>query len=87
MKERTSTISTLRCSFCAKEQNEVKKLIAGPSVYICSECIDICIEIFADDARQGGVELRKILPALGRAYDLLNQVEPSSGNVDNIPNT
>ena len=36
---------TLRCSFCGKSQNEVQKLIAGPQVYICNECIDICNEI------------------------------------------
>lgn len=41
----------LRCSFCGKSQNEVKKLIAGPSVYICNECIDICNEIITDDER------------------------------------
>ena len=41
----------LRCSFCGKSQNEVKKLIAGPSVYICNECIDICNEIINDDER------------------------------------
>jgi hypothetical protein len=40
----------LRCSFCGKAQNEVSKLIAGPSVYICNECADICIEIIANDA-------------------------------------
>ena len=39
----------LRCSFCGKSQDEVKKLIAGPSVHICNECIDICNEIIADD--------------------------------------
>ncbi|MFM8440645.1 MAG: ATP-dependent Clp protease ATP-binding subunit ClpX [Acidobacteriota bacterium] len=41
----------LRCSFCGKSQAEVKKLIAGPSVYICNECIDICNEIINDDER------------------------------------
>lgn len=39
----------LRCSFCGKGQNEVSKLIAGPAVYICNECIEICNEIIADD--------------------------------------
>ena len=79
MKDRTST---LRCSFCSKGQNEVKKLIAGPSVYICNECIDICIEIFAYDARQQGVALQEILPALSRAEDILNPIEPSSSSID-----
>ena len=53
----------LRCSFCGKSQNEVKKLIAGPSVYICNECIDICNEIINDDERaeavSGGAPLPK----------------------------
>jgi len=39
----------LRCSFCYKSQNDVKKLIAGPTVYICDECVDVCNEIIADD--------------------------------------
>jgi len=43
---------TLRCSFCGKSHDEVKKLIAGPTVYICNECIDICNEIIRDDAQQ-----------------------------------
>ena len=37
------------CSFCGKSQDEVKKLIAGPSVYICDECIDLCNEIVSED--------------------------------------
>ncbi len=41
----------LRCSFCGKPQNEVEKLIAGPSVYICNECVDICNVIITDDRR------------------------------------
>ena len=51
----------LRCSFCGKSQNEVKKLIAGPSVYICNECIDICNEIINDDEQQEAT-LRTALP-------------------------
>lgn len=41
----------LRCSFCAKSQREVRKLIAGPSVYICDECIGLCNEILAEHAQ------------------------------------
>lgn len=53
---------TLRCSFCGKSQNEVKKLIAGPTVYICNECIDICNEIITDDAQQETATARPALP-------------------------
>jgi ATP-dependent Clp protease ATP-binding subunit ClpX len=40
---------SLRCSFCNKDQREVKKLIAGPTVYICDECVDICLDIIAEE--------------------------------------
>jgi ATP-dependent Clp protease ATP-binding subunit ClpX len=53
---------TLRCSFCGKSQNEVKKLIAGPTVYICNECIDICNEIISDDNHIESVTSRTHLP-------------------------
>lgn len=45
----TDDNQTLYCSFCGKSQNEVKKLIAGRGVYICNECIDVCINIVADE--------------------------------------
>ena len=41
----------LRCSFCQKDQNDVRKLIAGPSVFICDECVDVCVHIIADEAK------------------------------------
>ena len=46
------TRSTLVCSFCNRTQEEVRKLIAGPSVYICDECIDLCNDIIAEDVDQ-----------------------------------
>ncbi|MDR2158237.1 MAG: ATP-dependent Clp protease ATP-binding subunit ClpX, partial [Holosporaceae bacterium] len=39
---------TLRCSFCGKTQHEVKKLIVGPTVYICNECIELCAGIISE---------------------------------------
>jgi ATP-dependent Clp protease ATP-binding subunit ClpX len=42
-------VNGLRCSFCGKSQDEVKKLIAGPAVYICDECIELCIEIIEEE--------------------------------------
>ncbi|MBI4684899.1 MAG: ATP-dependent Clp protease ATP-binding subunit ClpX [Nitrospirae bacterium] len=47
MPKREETI--LKCSFCGKGQDEVKKLIAGPTVYICNECVELCNEIMADE--------------------------------------
>jgi ATP-dependent Clp protease ATP-binding subunit ClpX len=45
----SSNNSSLRCSFCSKSQSEVRKLIAGPNVYICDECIEICTDIIAEE--------------------------------------
>ncbi len=41
--------SRLKCSFCGKTQDQVKKLIAGPEVYICDECVDLCNEILDEE--------------------------------------
>ena len=50
--ESTAKPEVLRCSFCGKTQDEVKKLIAGPGVYICDECIRLCDEIIAEDDKE-----------------------------------
>lgn len=51
----------LKCSFCAKAQDQVKKLIAGPGVYICDECIELCNEIIDEDVNeQAGLEMGSI---------------------------
>jgi len=52
----------LRCSFCNKNQNDVRKLIAGPTVYICDECVEVCNDIIADDRRVEGRSARTSLP-------------------------
>src|SRR2546421_805304 len=67
------TDDTLRCSFCGKSQNEVKKLIAGPTVYICNECIDICNEIITDDQQAESVATRPPLPKPGEIKNFLDE--------------
>ena len=49
MANRSDDRKQLRCSFCNKTQDQVRKLIAGPNVYICDECVDICAEIVDED--------------------------------------
>jgi ATP-dependent Clp protease ATP-binding subunit ClpX len=49
-KKGASGEKVLYCSFCGKSQHEVKKLIAGPSVFICDECIELCNDIIRDEA-------------------------------------
>ena len=50
--------ANLSCSFCGKSQREVKKLIAGPTVYICDECIELCNDIIAEEVGQDDVSVR-----------------------------
>jgi len=52
----------LCCSFCGKSQNDVRKLIAGPGVYVCNECIDICNEIINDDEQTETSAARTAIP-------------------------
>jgi ATP-dependent Clp protease ATP-binding subunit ClpX len=52
----------LRCSFCNKDQNDVRKLIAGPTVFICDECVEVCNDIIADDNRFENRGQRSQLP-------------------------
>jgi ATP-dependent Clp protease ATP-binding subunit ClpX len=54
----------LRCSFCGKRREQVANLIAGPGVYICVECVDLCNEIIGKDARPEVAEANTKLMAL-----------------------
>ena len=51
MGKKQSDSEILRCSVCNKDQNDVRKLIAGPTVFICDECVEVCNDIIADDGR------------------------------------
>jgi ATP-dependent Clp protease ATP-binding subunit ClpX len=62
MVTRETSSDLLRCSFCNKSQREVRKLIAGPNVYICDECVDICLDIIAEDRAREARESRRNLP-------------------------
>jgi ATP-dependent Clp protease ATP-binding subunit ClpX len=75
----------LYCSFCGKSQHEVKKLIAGPSVFICDECIDLCNDIIRDDT--GGAETAKPtsdLPIPGEILRVLDQYVIGQGRAKKI---
>ena len=57
----------LRCSFCNKTQNEVKKLIAGPNVYICDECVEVCSDIISEERM---IEGSRPLPTLSKPAEI-----------------
>ena len=64
----------LYCSFCGKSQNEVRKLIAGPSVFICDECVDLCNDIIREEIQETGTEDDTAkLPIPAEINEILNQ--------------
>ena len=63
----------LKCSFCGKTQKQVKKLIAGPGVYICDECIDLCNEIIIDELNETSTLGLQELPKPQEIYEFLDQ--------------
>lgn len=62
----------LKCSFCGKEQNEVKKLIAGPMVYICDECVNLCNEIISEENNYFDKGMTTKLPTPAEIHKFLN---------------
>ena len=77
MTDRTDDDKVLHCSFCGKSQNEVKKLIAGRGVYICDECIDVCINIVSQEVKEEkkaeGGEIQENLPTPSKIKEFLDQ--------------
>jgi len=63
----------LYCSFCGKSQHEVRKLIAGPSVFICDECVELCNDIIREEMQEGSVESAGKLPKPHELSALLDQ--------------
>ncbi|WP_226355872.1 ATP-dependent Clp protease ATP-binding subunit ClpX [Pseudonocardia sp. ICBG601] len=63
----------LKCSFCGKSQKQVKKLIAGPGVYICDECIDLCNEIIEEELAEAGEVKLDELPKPTEIHEFLDQ--------------
>ena len=51
----------LFCSFCGKNQSEVRKLIAGPAVYICDECIQLCSEIIEEESEKDSTDTEQVM--------------------------
>ena len=74
MSKKQSDSEILRCSFCNKDQNDVRKLIAGPTVFICDECVEVCNDIIADDSRfESRSSVRPTLPVPHEIKKLLDE--------------
>ena len=64
--------NTLYCSFCGKSQHEVRKLIAGPTVFICDECVELCMDIIREESKSSLVKSSDGVPTPTDIYDVLN---------------
>jgi len=63
---------TLYCSFCGKSQHEVRKLIAGPTVFICDECVELCMEIIRDENKNNVIKSQNGVPTPTEIWAVLN---------------
>ena len=69
----TSNKNTLFCSFCGKSQHEVKKLIAGPTVFICDECVELCMDIIKEEVKTTeGKDAKSSIPTPKEIFEVLN---------------
>ncbi|MDZ4064298.1 MAG: ClpX C4-type zinc finger protein, partial [Coriobacteriia bacterium] len=74
MTPKSDSAEHLKCSFCGKSQRQVRKLIAGPGVYICDECIDLCNDIVEDEVVTTELTpFAEELPIPAEIYETLNQ--------------
>ncbi|GAX03544.1 ATP-dependent Clp protease ATP-binding subunit ClpX [Secundilactobacillus pentosiphilus] len=73
MFENTDTTGPVNCSFCGKSQDQVKKIVAGPGVYICNECIDLCKEIIDEEFSEESSQTVFDVPTPQQIVDSLNQ--------------
>ena len=64
--------STLFCSFCGKSQHEVRKLIAGPTVFICDECVELCMDIIREENKTTGMKSSEGVPTPREICDVLD---------------
>jgi ATP-dependent Clp protease ATP-binding subunit ClpX len=64
--------NTLYCSFCGKSQHEVRKLIAGPTVFICDECVELCMDIIREENKTSLVKGKEGVPTPTEIYKVLN---------------
>ena len=76
--------NTLYCSFCGKSQHEVKKLIAGPTVFICDECVELCMDIIREENKSALVSAREGVPSPQEICDVLDDYVIAQGYAKRI---
>ena len=75
---------SLFCSFCGKSQKEVKKLIAGPTVFVCDECVELCMDIIKEDSKNNKSKLKKDTPKPSEIKQFLDDFVVGQDNAKKI---
>ncbi len=75
---------SLFCSFCGKNKKEVKKLIAGPTVFVCDECVELCMDIIKEDTENNKIKIKQNIPKPREIYSILNDYVIGQNNAKKI---
>ena len=75
---------SLFCSFCGKNQKEVKKLIAGPTVFVCDECVELCMDIIKEDTKNNKIKTKQNIPKPREIYSILNDYVIGQNNAKKV---
>jgi len=80
----TDSKNTLYCSFCGKSQHEVRKLIAGPTVFICDECVELCMDIIREETKGSGLKSSGGIPTPREICDILDDYVIGQGRAKRV---
>ncbi|NDW53525.1 ATP-dependent Clp protease ATP-binding subunit ClpX [Aliiroseovarius sp. PrR006] len=76
--------NTLYCSFCGKSQHEVRKLIAGPTVFICDECVELCMDIIREETKSSGLKSSEGVPTPSEICQVLDDYVIGQGHAKRV---
>ncbi|WP_368184260.1 ATP-dependent Clp protease ATP-binding subunit ClpX [Aestuariibius sp. HNIBRBA575] len=76
--------NTLYCSFCGKSQHEVRKLIAGPTVFICDECVELCMDIIREETKSAGLKSSEGVPSPKEICEVLDDYVIGQGHAKRV---
>ncbi|MDG1531919.1 MAG: ATP-dependent Clp protease ATP-binding subunit ClpX [Paracoccaceae bacterium] len=80
----TDSKNTLYCSFCGKSQHEVRKLIAGPTVFICDECVELCMDIIREETKASGLKATDGVPTPKEICGVLDDYVIGQGHAKRV---